>query len=199
MAQCYIYNMQKLIKWTESFARHKHAEAYLFAVAFTESSFFLVPPDVLIVAMLSHGLKVSWVRIASITTAGSVIGGIFGYIIGAFLYQYIGAPLVAFYGIESQITYVGEQFGKHAFLSILIAAFTPIPYKVFTIGAGLFSLNIVTLITASIVGRGARFFLVAYMTQKYGARAKEFIMKKADKVFFLIGALLLIGLYFFTR
>lgn len=191
--------MQKLIKWTESFAKHKHAEYYLFAVAFIESSFFIVPPDVLIIAMLSHGLKVSWVRVASISTAGSVTGGILGYIIGAFLYQYIGAPLVAFYGIESQIAYVGEQFSKHAFLSILIAAFTPIPYKVFTIGAGLFSLNILTLITASIIGRGARFFFVAYMTQKYGVRAKDFITNKADKVFLVVGIILLLVLYFFLR
>ncbi|HCC06169.1 TPA: cytochrome B [Candidatus Nomurabacteria bacterium] len=189
----------KLILWTESFAKHKHAEFYLFGVAFTESSFFLIPPDVLIIAMLSHGLKVSWVRIASISTVGSVLGGIFGYCIGFFFYSYIGEPLVKLYGLETQLAYVGTQFNQHAFLSILIAAFTPIPYKVFTIGAGLFSLNLITFISASIVGRGARFFIVAYLTNKYGVKAKEFILKKADKVLLVIGIVILIAVYFLSR
>lgn len=187
----------KLVSWTESFARHKYREFYLFAVAFAESSFFLAPPDVLIIAMLSHGLKVSWVRIASISTAGSVLGGLFGYCIGFFLYAYIGAPLVKLYGIETQLAYVGTQFNQHAFLSILVAAFTPIPYKVFTIGAGLFSLNLITFVSASIVGRGARFFLVAFFTHTYGVKAKEFILKKADRV--LLGIVMLVAIYFFTR
>lgn len=191
--------IQRLVKWTESFARHKHREFYLFAVAFSESSFFLVPPDVLIIALLSHGLKVSWVRIASISTVGSVLGGLFGYGIGFFFYSYIGAPLVKLYGVEAQIAYVGTQFNQHAFLSILIAAFTPIPYKVFTIGAGLFSLNLITFVSASIVGRGARFFLVAYFTNKYGLKAKEFILKKADKILLVVGILIFVAIYFFTR
>ena len=191
--------IQKLILWTESFAKHKHAEFYLFGVAFTESSFFLIPPDVLIIAMLSHGLKVSWVRIASISTVGSVLGGIFGYCIGFFFYTYIGAPLVKLYGLETQLAYVGTQFNQHAFISILIAAFTPIPYKVFTIGAGLFSLNFITFISASIVGRGSRFFLVAFFTNKYGVKAKEFILKKADKVLLVVGILIFVAIYFFTK
>lgn len=191
--------IQRLVRWTESFAKHKHREVYLFAVAFSESSFFLVPPDVLIIAMLSHGLKVSWARIASISTVGSVLGGLFGYGIGFFFYAYIGEPLVKFYGIETQLAYVGQQFNQHAFLSILVAAFTPIPYKVFTIGAGLFSLNLITFMSASIVGRGARFFLVAYATHRYGLKAKEFIIKKADKVSLLIGVIILAAIYFFTR
>jgi membrane protein YqaA with SNARE-associated domain len=191
--------IQKLVRWTESFAKHRHREFYLFAVAFAESSFFLIPPDVLIIAMLSHGLKVSWVRIASISTVGSVLGGLFGYFIGAFLYVYIGEPLVKFYGVEAQLAYVGTQFNQHAFLSILVAAFTPIPYKVFTIGAGLFSLNLITFVSASIVGRGARFFLVAFATHRYGVKAKEFILEKADKVLLVVGIVIFVAIYFFTR
>lgn len=191
--------IQKLVSWTESFAKHKHRELYLFAVAFTESSFFLVPPDVLIIAILSHGLKVSWIRIASISTIGSVLGGLFGYIIGLFFYTYIGEPLVKLYHMEQQLIYVGEQFKSHAFTAILIAAFTPIPYKVFTIGAGLFSLNLVTFVTASILGRGARFFLVAYFTNKYGVKAKEFILNKADKILLIFGVVVLFVVYFLSK
>ena len=172
---------------------------YLFIVAFTESSFFLVPPDVLIIAMLSHGLKVSWVRVASISTAGSVLGGIFGYGIGKLFYTYIGAPLVALYGLEAQLTHVGTLFEQHAFLSILVAAFTPIPYKVFTIGAGLFSLNMITFVSASILGRGARFFLVAFLTHRYGIKAKTFIIEKADKALLVVGVLIFVTLYFVYR
>ena len=86
----------KLVSWTEKFAEHKYSEVILFVVAFTESSFFLVPPDVLIIAILSHHLKNAWIKIASISTAGSVLGGVFGYAIGYYFYQYIGQPIVNF-------------------------------------------------------------------------------------------------------
>jgi membrane protein YqaA with SNARE-associated domain len=191
--------MHKLIAWTESFAKHKKATWYLFAVAFTESSFFLVPPDVLIIAMLSHGLQVSWIRVASISTLGSVLGGVFGYIIGKVFYETVGVYLVHLYGLEAQVTHVGELFKENAFLSILVAAFTPIPYKVFTISAGLFSLNILTFIVASILGRGGRFFIVAYLTHRYGMHAKKMILEKADKVFLVLGLAVLVGLYFLYR
>lgn len=189
----------KLITWTESFARHKHREFYLFAVAFTESSFFLVPPDVLIIAMLSHGLKVSWVRVASISTLGSVLGGVFGYIIGKVFFDTAGVHLVSLYHLEAQVEHVGQLLRDNAFLSIVVAAFTPIPYKVFTISAGLFSLNIVTFVVASIVGRGARFFLVAFLTHKFGMKAKTLILEKADKVLLALGVIILLGAYFLSK
>jgi membrane protein YqaA with SNARE-associated domain len=154
---------------------------------------------VLIVAILSHGLKESWVRIASISTIGSVLGGLGGYVIGKLFFTYIGAPLVTLYGLEAELEHVEHLFEENAFLAILVAAFTPIPYKVFTIGAGLFSLNLVTFTTASIVGRGARFFLVAFLSNKYGAKVKDFVLKKVDTVTLVIGILVLIGTYFVTK
>ena len=189
----------KFVSWTEKFAEHKYSEVILFAVAFTESSFFLAPPDVLIIAILSHHLKNAWVKIANIATAGSVLGGVFGYAIGYYFYQYVGQPIVNFYGIQAEINHVGELFKAHAFISILVAAFTPIPYKVFTIGAGLFSLNIITFVTASIVGRGARFFIVAYLSNKYGDRAKKIILEKGDKILWIIGIVAFVIIYFLSK
>ncbi len=191
--------IKKLVTWVERFAEHKKAQLILFIVAFTESSFFLVPPDVLIIAMLSHAIKKSWIKVASITTAGSVLGGILGYTIGYYFYQYIGEPIVNFYGIEEQLKIVGEKFNENAFLSILIAAFTPIPYKVFTIGAGLFSLNIITFVVASIVGRGARFFLVAYISDRFGDKAKQIILDKGDKILWIIGVLGFVAVYLLSK
>ena len=189
----------KFVSWTEKFAEHKYSEVILFAVAFTESSFFLAPPDVLIIAILSHHLKNAWIKIANIATAGSVLGGVFGYAIGYYFYQYVGQPIVNFYGIQAEINHVGELFKAHAFISILVAAFTPIPYKVFTIGAGLFSLNIITFVTASIVGRGARFFIVAYLSNKYGDRAKKIILEKGDKILWIIGIVAFVIIYFLSK
>lgn len=191
--------IKKLVSWTEQFAEHKKAKLILFVVAFTESSFFLVPPDVLIIAILSHHIKRSWVRIASITTAGSVLGGLFGYAIGYYFYQYIGLPIVHFYRLEDQVVHVGQLFNDNAFLAILIAAFTPIPYKVFTIAGGLFSINIVTFVVASIIGRGARFFLVAYMSHRFGERAKQMILNKGDKILWVVGIVAFVVIYLLSK
>ena len=191
--------IKKLVSWTEKFAEHKYSEVILFIVAFTESSFFLVPPDVLIIAILSHHLKKSWVKVASISTVGSVLGGVFGYAIGYYFYQYIGQPIVNFYVVQAEINHVGELFKAHAFISILAAAFTPIPYKVFTIGAGLFSLNMFTFVTASVVGRGARFFIVAYLSNKYGDRAKQIILNKGDKILWIVGIVVFVIIYFLSK
>ncbi len=191
--------IKKMVSWVEKFAEHKRSEAILFWVAFTESSFFLVPPDVLIIAILSHHIKKAWVRIASITTAGSVLGGIFGYAIGYYFYQFIGLPVIQFYNLEEQVTHVGKLFNDNAFMAILIAAFTPIPYKVFTIAGGLFSINLFTFIVASIMGRGARFFLVAYLSNRFGQRAKQMILNKGDKILWIVGILGFIAIYFFSK
>lgn len=191
--------INKLVRWTERFANHKHALMSLFVVAFTESSFFLVPPDFLIIAMLIHTVKKSWIKIASVSTVGSVTGGMFGYFIGAVLYNYIGVPIVNAYHLQTEMLHVQTLFQDNAFLSILVAAFTPIPYKVFTIASGLFSVNFFTFVLASIIGRGGRFFLVAYFTNKYGVKAKELILEKWDKVLLILGVVILALVYYFAK
>ena len=148
--------LDSLMRWVEKYADHKHAKKALALVAFTESSFFPIPPFVLIVAMLAQEKKASWVRLALIGMASSVLGGIFGYFIGAFFYQYVGAPLVSWYGITEEVSRLGVVFKENVFLTIFLASLSPLPYKVFTLSAGLFSVNIVSFIIASIVGRSFR-------------------------------------------
>jgi membrane protein YqaA with SNARE-associated domain len=170
--------LTKLIAWVEKWAAHHHATKALSVVSFVESSFFPVPPFVLIIAMLAQEKKLSWVRLALIGTLSSVLGGIAGYFIGKFFYGYIGAPLINWYGLTDQVAYLGGIFKAHVFLTILLASISPLPYKVFTLSAGLFSVNLVAFIFASLVGRGIRFFVVSYLADRYGIRAKKFIVEQ---------------------
>lgn len=170
--------IQKLVDWVEKWANHRHSSKALALVSFVESSFFPIPPFVLIVAMLANDKKPSWVRLAIIGTLSSVLGGVFGYFIGKFFYGYIGAPLVAFYGLTSEVAYLGNIFREHVFVTILLASLSPAPYKVFTLSAGLFAVNFWMFIFASLVGRSIRFFVVSYFADRYGIRAKQFIIRQ---------------------
>lgn len=167
-----------MIDWVEKYAEHKHATKALSLVAFTESSFFPIPPFVLIAGMLAHERKQSWIKLAIIGTLSSVVGGMFGYFIGKFFYGYIGAPLVAWYGIEAEVAHLGSVFKDHVFLTIILASVSPLPYKVFTLSAGLFSVNFWMFVFASLLGRSLRFLTVAYLADKYGIHAKKFIVKQ---------------------
>ncbi|MFZ2832023.1 MAG: VTT domain-containing protein, partial [Minisyncoccia bacterium] len=152
---------ESLGAWVVRHAEGKNAKWWLFGISFAESSFFPIPPDVLLVAILMTRERVRAFYYAAITTAGSVLGGLFGYAIGYFLFQTVGVWLVQMYHLEVQIITVQKLFMDNAFFAIFVAAFTPIPYKVFTIAAGLFGISIPTFIIASILGRGGRFFAVA--------------------------------------
>jgi len=174
--------IEKLVRWVEKWADHRHAKTALSVVAFVESSFFPIPPFVLIVAMLSNEKKPSWIRLAIIGTLSSVLGGVAGYFIGKFFYGYIGAPLVAFYGLTDQVAQLGQGFKDHVFVTILLASLLPVPYKVFTLSAGLFSVNLVSFIIASLVGRGIRFAAVSYLSDKYGMRTKQFVLRQQKLV-----------------
>lgn len=184
-----------LMTWVEKYAEHKHAKKALAFVAFIESSFFPIPPFVLIVAMLAQEKRESWVRLALIGMMSSVLGGIFGYFIGKFFYGYVGAPLINFYGLTAEVDHLGQLFKAHVFLTIFIASLTPVPYKVFTLSAGLFSVNLFAFILASIIGRSMRFFVVAYVSNRYGVKAKNIVMgnqRVATWVTYgLLGALIL--------
>lgn len=184
--------IQRLVAWVEKWAEHHHAKTALSVVSFVESSFFPIPPFILVVAMLSNENKPSWIRLAIIGTLSSVLGGVAGYFIGKYFYMYLGAPLVAFYGVTEQVESLGQVFKDNVFMTILLASVTPIPYKVFTLSAGLFSVNLVAFILASLLGRGLRFFVVAYLSNKYGLKTKQFILRQqrmVNRVFLIVLAL----------
>ena len=153
-----------------------NAKWWLFAISFSESSFFPIPPDFYLIPVVAKN-KDKWIYFASITTVASVLGGLFGYFIGAVFFETVGKWLVSLYHLEKEIETVGLLFNQDAFLSIFTAAFTPIPYKVFTISAGLFSLNIFVFTIASILGRGMRFFAVAYIMRLFGEKISNIVIK----------------------
>lgn len=183
--------LRRLKAWVESYAEKPHAAWALFIIAFTESSFFPIPPDVLLIAM-AVSVPAKALRYALICSAGSVLGGVFGYFIGWAFFEAIGQPILQFYGAMGHYAQVQQLYNEHAFWAILSAAFTPIPYKVFTIAAGTFEVSIWTLIGASIIGRSARFFLVAGLFYFFGAPIKKFIDKYFEILTFVF-LILLIG------
>lgn len=162
--------LHNLYNWTIHWAATPQAEWVLFAIALAESSFFPLPPDVLMIAMAVANPKNSF-YFAAICTAGSVIGGMIGYLIGKFG----GRPLLRKFVKEHTIERVEGLFNKYDSWAIAIAGFTPIPYKVFTIASGTFLINFKTFVLASLLGRGGRFFLVATLFYFWGAQIKGFI------------------------
>lgn len=164
----------------------------LFFISFIESSVFLIPPDVLMVPMAIAEPK-KWFRFAFITTAASVLGGVAGYFIGYWLWETVGKAVIAFYGLSDVMNVVQTKYEANAFAAIFTAALTPIPYKVFTISAGLFHISLPTLIFASIIGRGLRFFTVAWLVGKFGEPVKEFIETYFDMLTVAAAALLVGG------
>lgn len=183
--------LRKLKVWVEGYAERPHAQWALFLIAFAESSFFPIPPDVLLIAMAVIVPKKAF-RYALICSAGSVLGGVFGYFIGWALFETIGQSILQFYGAMGHYETVRQLYSEHAFWAILSAAFTPIPYKVFTIAAGTFEVSLTTLIVASVIGRSARFFLVAGLFYFFGAPIKRFIDKYFEMLT-IVFLVLLIG------
>ena len=184
-----------LYKKCLDFAAHKSSKYYLALVSFIESSFFPIPPDVMIIPMVISKKK-DFIKIFLIATIFSVIGGILGYFIGAFFFD-IGMQIMSFYGYEEKLNELKNNLinseGFYAWLGILfLAGFTPLPYKVFTIASGLISFNILIFIFISLISRGLRFFILSYFSYKFGDLFTEFMDKHGSKWFTLIGILIVI-------
>ena len=176
-------------------AAHKSSKYYLAIVSFVESSFFPIPPDVMIIPMVISK-KNDFIKIFLITTIFSVLGGMLGYLIGAFFFDF-GSQIMSFYGYENKLSNVKENLvnsdGFYAWLGILfLAGFTPLPYKVFTIASGLISFNFFIFIVISLVSRGLRFFIVSYLSYKFGNLFTEFMEKHGSKWFTIIGLIIVI-------
>jgi len=180
--------------WTLSWAKTKYASLALFLIAFAESSFFPVPPDVLLIPMVIAERK-KWLQIAVICSVGSVLGALLGYFIGYQFYELIGQKIVDLYNLQPAVDIVSAKYHEHAFIAIFTAAFTPIPFKVFTIVAGLVKISVVTLVFASAIGRSARFFAVAILIRIFGEKIQYFI-EKYFNLLTIIFTILLIGGFF---
>ncbi|OIP65328.1 MAG: cytochrome B [Candidatus Yonathbacteria bacterium CG_4_9_14_0_2_um_filter_43_16] len=186
-----------LSTWAVRHTEGKNAKWWLFGMSFAESSFFPVPPDVLLVAILMTKERARAFYYATITTAGSVLGGLLGYAIGYFLFQTVGVWLVDIYHLETEMITVQKLFANNAFFAIFVAAFTPIPYKVFTIAGGLFGISVPTLIIASILGRGGRFFAVATVMKYFGGHIARVFYEYFNLISFAVVIVLGVILYSF--
>ena len=158
-------------------AAHKSSKYYLALVSFIESSFFSIPPDVMVIPIVISK-KTDFIKIFLIATIFSVLGGILGYFIGAFFFD-IGMQIVSFYGYENKLINIKSNLmnseGFYAWFGILfLAGFTPLPYKVFTIASGLIGFNILIFILISFISRGLRFFIVSFLSYKFGSSRRYF-------------------------
>lgn len=165
----------KILSW----AKHKHAERYLAGVSFAESSFFPIPVDVMLAPMVLADNSKAW-RLAAITTVMSVVGGLFGYLLGAFFFDSYGDQVLTYFNAHDAFTEIQASYIQHGMVIILLAGFTPVPYKIFTIASGVIGIAVLPFILMSLVGRGARFFLVAGLVKLGGERLENTIHKQVE-------------------
>ena len=179
-----------MLKWSAG----KNAVYYLFAVAFIESSFFPIPPDIMLIPMVLANKNDAW-KIAGIATIGSVLGGFFGYAIGMFCFDAIAKPIIDFYNLMHQFEELRSYYLKYGSWIVLFAGITPFPYKIITIASGLVQLNFAVFTVASIISRGLRFYIIAGLLYKFGTPIKSFIEKHFGILSLLLFAALVAGFY----
>lgn len=189
--------IRKLYDWVLHWATTRYAIPVLFLVSFVESSFFPIPPDVLLIAMVIAA-PAGWFRLALICSIGSVLGGMFGYLIGYQFMDLIGNRIVEFYHFQEKWEKIGVLYDKYDVWAVVVAGFTPLPYKVFTLSAGAFKINFSTFVLASAVSRSARFFLVAALLYKFGPPFKVLI-EKYFNLFTIIFVFLLVFGFFILK
>ncbi|WP_039017670.1 YqaA family protein [Halocynthiibacter namhaensis] len=175
-------------------ATHRHALWFLALVSFAESSFFPIPPDLLMIPMILARPSKAFV-IAAVAMVASVLGGLAGYFIGSVLFETIGTPLLEFYGKEHAFIEMSGKFNDYGAWAVLIAGVTPFPYKVITIFSGVTGLSLPIFILSSIVARGLRFFIVAGLLWNFGTPIRDFIERRLGLMFSLFVVVLLAGFW----
>jgi len=191
--------LKSLYNWTLKKAEHKYSSWILSIVSFSESSFFPIPPDVLLIPMIIAKRTKAWTY-ALICTLSSVLGGIAGYAIGFFLFNSIGILIIEFYHLSNSFNSFENYYKEYGILIVLGAGFTPFPFKFITIASGVFSLNIFLFILTAFVARGLRFYLLACLLFIFGEKIKILIDKYFNilvSLFFilLLGSFMLIKLF----
>ncbi|HEX2140502.1 MAG TPA: YqaA family protein [Woeseiaceae bacterium] len=181
---------ERVLEWS----RHRHAERYLAGLSFAESSFFPIPPDVMLAPMCLAERKRAW-RYATVTTVASVLGGVAGYAIGYFLFELIEPWLQTTHYWESYVE-ARAWFDKWGVLAVFVAGFSPIPYKIFTIAAGAAVLTFPWFVVASFLGRGGRFYLVAGFIVAGGERMAALLPRYVERIGWAVVAIAVVGVGF---
>lgn len=184
--------LSRLYDWVMRLAASRHAVPALFGVSFLESSVFPIPPDAMLIPMCLARRDRAF-ALAGLCTLASVLGGLLGYAIGIWLYDSIGAAIIAFYGYEHAFADFQRRFVEWGGWIVAGAGFTPFPYKVITITSGLVHLDLAVFMTASVLARGARFFLVAALLWKFGPPMRGFIERNLSILTLLFFVLLVAG------
>ena len=187
-----IEHFTKSWEWFKERAEGVHTKAWLIILSFTESFIFVIPPDPLLAAIILAGSP-RWQYYAAITTVASIAGAIVGYVFGEFFFDTIGAFIIHTYGLTEDFAVVQGYFSDNTFGVILFSAITPIPFKVFVLMAGFLKVNFIAFIVASIIGRGVRYFAIAYAVHAFGERALLVAKKHSTAVTIL--SFVLFGLY----
>ena len=195
----------KLYQRSLLLAGHKSSKIFLAIISFAESSFFPIPPDVMIVPMVI-AKKNDYLKIFLIATLFSTLGGVLGYFIGSFFLD-IGMSVVGFYGYENESNELKDRFsigdGRYIWIATLfLAGFTPLPFKVFTITSGMIGFNLFIFFLICLISRGLRFFIVSYLSFKFGDTFSKFMQTKAAKWFTILGILIVVmfgAIYFLTK
>ncbi len=167
----------KVVQW----ASHKRAPYYLAGVSFVESSVFPIPPDVMLVPMVLGKPLQAWYY-AFISTLASVLGGLFGYLLGYFAFDAFGSAIIEYFGYEAQYAQVVDWFTQYGWIAVFAAAITPIPYKIFTIAAGALRMPVLGFLLASLIGRALRFFLVAALVKTVGKKLEARLFKYINHI-----------------
>ena len=189
--------IRPLYDWTLRLADSPNALVALGIVSFIESSFFPIPPDILMIPMIIARPSRAWL-IATVALVTSVLGGLFGYFIGAVLFDTVGQPILDFYGKAQAGEVFAQKFNEYGAWAVLVAGVTPFPFKVITIMSGWTGLSLPVFIIASIVARGLRFFVVAGLLWQFGAPIRDFIERRLGLMFTLF-MVILIGGFFLVK
>ena len=189
--------LKKTYNWTLEKAQHKNAKWYLSLISFAESSFFPIPPDILLIPM-ALASKARALFYAFMCTLFSVLGGILGYAIGYFFYNSVGIYIIEFYHLENSFNIFENYYKEFGIFIVLGAGITPFPYKFITIASGVFGLNIFLFIIVSIIGRGLRFYLIAILLYFFGEKIK-LIIDKYFNILTIVFFILLVGSVFIIR
>jgi membrane protein YqaA with SNARE-associated domain len=184
--------LRRTYDWTMELAARPHAMFWLFVIAFAESSFFPIPPDVLIIPMVLAAPTRAW-RIVAVATAGSVLGGLAGYGIGYFLFEALGQPMLDFYGYAAKFDRFQDWYREWGGWIVFAGGFSPVPYKVITIASGSVNLDLVTFTVVSLVSRCGRFLIVAALLWKFGPPIRAFIERWLGPLTLAFVVLLVLG------